>query len=154
MELLLSTYLEQTTGGEVIQEGIAHRPDEGFPGRVPDLMVLLPPKSAQIKGARFDGVADLIVEVISPDSQHRDRVEKVLEYAQAGVREYWIIDPIRQEALFYVLAANGVYAMQYPVEGVYTAQVLSGLSVEVAILWREPLPGVMETIALAQKTGE
>ena len=53
----------------------------------------------------LDGPADLVIEVISDDSVTRDRVEKFDEYLEAGVREYWVIDPRpgQQRALFYVL---------------------------------------------------
>lgn len=45
----------------------------------------------------MDGTPDLIVEVTSPESLARDRGEKYVEYEAAGVREYWLIDPDRQQ---------------------------------------------------------
>lgn len=39
------------------------------------------------------GPADLVIEVVSPGSRHRDRIEKRDLYEQYGVREFWLIDP-------------------------------------------------------------
>jgi Uma2 family endonuclease len=42
---------------------------------------------------RVMGAADLVAEVISPESRRRDRFDKRDLYEQHGVREYWLIDP-------------------------------------------------------------
>jgi Uma2 family endonuclease len=44
-------------------------------------------------------IPDLVVEVISPESAHRDYVEKRQEYLAFGIREYWIIDADRGAVL-------------------------------------------------------
>ena len=53
------------------------------------------------------GAADLCVEVVSPESVTRDCREKLTEYEQAGVREYWLIDPFRTQARFHRLTDHG-----------------------------------------------
>jgi Uma2 family endonuclease len=40
--------------------------------------------------------ADLVMEVVSEDDPERDWVTKREEYAQAGIREYWIVDPMQR----------------------------------------------------------
>ena len=45
------------------------------------------------------GPPDLAVEVLSPDSVQRDRVQKRVEYAEAGIGEYWIVDPVACDVL-------------------------------------------------------
>lgn len=49
--------------------------------------------TAQLQ-ATVTGVPDLLVEVLSPSTQRHDKVDKFRLYESAGVREYWIIDPM------------------------------------------------------------
>jgi Uma2 family endonuclease len=66
------------------------RPDG--PARIPDILFVAREHRDRIESLRLNGPADLIVELISPESVRRDRVEKLHEYAAAGVLEYWLID--------------------------------------------------------------
>jgi len=56
------------------------------------------------------GVPDLVVEILSEGTARIDREEKYLEYQQAGVLEYWIVDPFNQSIEVYSLK-NGVYEL-------------------------------------------
>ena len=62
--------------------------------REPDIVFIASEHSDRAGNEFFDG-ADLVIEVVSedPESRHRDLVEKVLDYAEARIPEYWIIDP-------------------------------------------------------------
>jgi Uma2 family endonuclease len=60
--------------------------------REPDLMFMLPANASRRHDTYWDA-ADLLVEVVSPDAPQRDLVTKRQEYAQAGIPEYWIVDP-------------------------------------------------------------
>lgn len=79
--------------------------------------------------------ADLVMEVVSPDleSHDRDYVKKRRDYAEAGIQEYWIVDP--QLERITVLALDG---KQYRVHGEFVAGerassvLLSGFSADVA----------------------
>ncbi|GIV15968.1 MAG: hypothetical protein KatS3mg022_1403 [Armatimonadota bacterium] len=95
----------------------------------------------RLKENYLDGAADLVVEVISPESRARDRGEKFYEYEAAGVREYWLIDPERKRAEFYQLDEDGAYqAMLIASKGVYHSKVLEGLWIQVEWLWQQPEP--------------
>jgi Uma2 family endonuclease len=60
--------------------------------REPDLLFMLAANSNR-RGNRFWNGADLVIEVVSEDDPDRDLVEKRADYAQAGIPEYWIVDP-------------------------------------------------------------
>jgi Uma2 family endonuclease len=78
-------------------------------------------------------VPDLAVEVISPNDPVRDRVQKRIIYARAGVREYWIIDLRRREATVFHLAAEGRFddGRTLREDDVLRSEVLAGLEVPV-----------------------
>ena len=57
----------------------------------PDLMVVC--NKEQIHEKYIDGSPSLVVEVLSPSTQAHDRVRKLRLYSQAGVGEYWLIQP-------------------------------------------------------------
>ena len=49
------------------------------------------------------GAPDLAVEIISPSSRQYDAFEKRINYARAGVQEYWLVDPIERTITIYTL---------------------------------------------------
>jgi Uma2 family endonuclease len=59
-------------------------------GREPDLLFVASEHLDRLRGTYIDGPADLVVEVVSPESEERDRVEKLAEYEAARVPEYWL----------------------------------------------------------------
>jgi Uma2 family endonuclease len=71
--------------------------DVFFPGAnpvQPDILALLPGSRAIGKGRGVEGPPDLVIEVLSPSSRGHDLLTKRALYARAGVREYWIVDPM------------------------------------------------------------
>jgi Uma2 family endonuclease len=113
--------------------------------REPDLFAVTAEHRARIGTSYLDGAADFVVEVVSPESRARDRVEKFGEYQQAGVREYWLIDPAARTAEQFRLAAGGVFepvALGTPAR--LTSEVFPGMWISVEWLWSEPLPEVFD----------
>lgn len=53
------------------------------------------------------GAPDLVVEILSPTTEGRDRGLKLKAYARYGVGEYWILDPVAQVIEVYRLTAKG-----------------------------------------------
>ena len=116
-------------------------------GREPDLLFVAREHLDRLKETYLDGPADLAVEIVSPESAGRDRGEKFYEYEQAGIPEYWLIDPQTERAEFYQLTAAGQYRLVLPdAEGTYRAAVLPDLWLRVAWLWQTPLPLVLDVV--------
>ncbi len=59
----------------------------------PDILVVLNANLHKIAEKRFIGAPDLVVEIASPGTEIYDRLSKYEAYEQAGVSEYWIVNP-------------------------------------------------------------
>jgi Uma2 family endonuclease len=112
--------------------------------REPDLLFVSRDRMDRIRDLYLDGAADVVVEVVSPDSRRRDRVEKVADYEASGVREYWLIDPRLRQMELRRLGENGRYRLIEPEGGIFTSEAIPGFRLRVDWLWREPLPKVLD----------
>ena len=102
---MLHAYIRHT-GGEVLFAPLRLRIREGK-FREPDLVLLR--DSEDVRSAdRFWTGADLVVEVVSPDDRGRDFVHKRGDYAEAGIPEYWIVEP-GTETITVLTLAGGTY---------------------------------------------
>ena len=106
----------------------------------PDIGFVASHREAIIKPGYVDGPPDLAVEIVSPESVECDYVRKRRYYEQAGVREYWIIDPDERKALFLRLdPTHGVF-VEVELSGfLFTSQALPGLRLDVRWLFERPL---------------
>ncbi len=135
----LNSYAELKALGIVFMAPVQMRLPRS--GREPDVLFVAEENRARIEGQYINGPADLAIEVISPDSRKRDQVDKFREYAQAGVREYWIVDGKKKQAAFYGLGADGAYhTLPVDKSNVFHSQVLPGLWLRVEWLWQDPQP--------------
>jgi len=73
--------------------------------RVPDLLLVLDENDLRNQD-RFWLGADLGVEIVSADNPERDTVEKVADYAEARIREYWIVNPLDETISVQTLAGE------------------------------------------------
>ncbi len=154
LSFLLHYFLSQKQLGQLVFMGLPMKYSESQPAREPDLMVLLNEHADRLRPTYVEGIADVVIEIVSPESVARDRGDKFAEYEKAGVPEYWLLDPIRSEALIYALDAQGTYE-RIPLddEERILSRVLPGFAVSQAFLWRPTLPDAVELIAEAQKLG-
>ncbi len=145
---LLRIYFGLRQFGRVISSPfVMHLP--AFPNRrrEPDLMVVLKTNPSALKATYLDGAADICIEVVSEESIERDHGDKFREYELGGVPEYWIVDPLHNEARFYRLSEAGRYVRQSEdADGNYRTTLLPGLVLRVPTLWQDELPGTAATL--------
>ena len=67
----------------------------------PDLFILCDPEKITQDGKYISGAPDFVAEVVSPSTASKDYIKKAAKYEAAGVREYWIIDPMKEHLLVY-----------------------------------------------------
>src|SRR5258708_35842505 len=106
LAVLLNLYLGTPTRGKILLAGVPMYLGDDRPAREPDLLVILSEHLEHIKATYLDGIADIVVEIVSPESDERDHGAKFVEYEAAGVPEYWLIDPLRSESTIYVLSVG------------------------------------------------
>lgn len=108
-----------------------------WPGKIrePDLMLLRDGNDPRRQDPYWTG-ADLVVEVVSEDDPGRDLITKRLEYAQAGIPEYWIVDP-RYKSIVVLTLAGETYQThgQFDGDAVLSSATLSGLSFPVSTVF-------------------
>lgn len=113
--------------------------------RLPDLWFVTKGRLDLLRPTYLDGPPDLAVEIVSPDSVARDYREKYLDYQAAGVREYWIIDPLTDN-LEAFHRAGGAFRPIAEAEGRVASEVLPGFFLRPDWLWQDPLPKVREVL--------
>jgi Uma2 family endonuclease len=144
--LLESFLMENELGGEIFGYRIAFRLNASN-GPEPDLAYL---KASGIHLARrgyIDGPPDWVVEIVSPESVERDHIKKRRLFEQAGVPEYWIIDPIRERLTCLRIGKGGSYRAIRPKKGSIGCQVIPGFWLRINWLWQKPLPAKKEVLA-------
>ena len=143
----LRIYVEARHLGDIRSEPYQMKTAPHLPGRAPDIFFIANTNRAHMKSTYLDGPAQLVVEIISPESRARDRGDKFFEYEAGGVPEYWLLDPIREQAEFYQLGENGIYQVVLSdSEGKYHSIMLPGLWLQIDWLWATPLPPLLSIL--------
>ena len=100
----------------------------------PDLVFVSTEKKAIITNDGIMGIPDLIIEIISPTSVIRDRIEKKNLYERMRVAEFWLVDPEYQSIEIYALQNNRyeLFAAATILEGELKSALFEGLVINVA----------------------
>lgn len=109
-------------------------------GRKPDLSIYLRGKAPALADSLVRIPPHLVVEVISPRPRdaRRDRVEKIRDYARAGISYYWILDPQLRTLEILELEASARYRVTVArSRGKVRAPGCPGLVLNLDDLWAE-----------------
>ena len=96
----------------------------------PDLFVVC--DRGKSDGARINGAPDLVVEILSPSNAGHDRYRKSKLYKQAGVREYWIVDPADKVVQVYSLEHNRYVVSLFEQSDILTCAIFPGLEISLS----------------------
>lgn len=102
----------------------------------PDLVVIC--DRSGLKGTGYFGTPSLIIEISSPATARNDKVWKFNKYEQAGVREYWIVEPEGKVVSIFTLQA-GRYGRpeSYPEEGQVSVGLFPDLIIDLKTVFEQ-----------------
>lgn len=124
----------QPLGGTVLYAPLRLQIREGK-FREPDLLLVRRADDPRRQNRYWLG-ADLVIEIVGPDEPERDTVVKRADYAEAGIPEYWIVDPDAESVTVLMLQKNAYveYGIYHRGEHLRSA-LLSGLTIDVGELF-------------------
>ena len=81
----------------------------------PDVLVIC--DREKIKGFGIYGAPDFLVEILSKSTRKKDMTIKLTKYSEAGVREYWIVDPHKRMLIIYNFMEEDFMPVMMPLKG-------------------------------------
>ncbi|CAN5780601.1 hypothetical protein BH10CHL1_BH10CHL1_30630 [soil metagenome] len=146
---LLRNYIKFFHLGQIFSAPYEMKVTPDSNAREPDILFVTKANLARISEKKLEGPADLLIEIISPESAARDRSDKFYEYQDVGVCEYWLFDPRprRERADFWILDDNGLYGPVPLDQGIYRSTVLPNFWLNVNWLWQDKLPDPLSALA-------
>ena len=110
-------------------------PEDVYTVVQPDISVVCDPGKTHGHGCK--GAPDLVVEVTSPSTARNDHQLKFNLYQQAGVREYWIVDPAARVASVFSLKDGHYQAAAYGADATVSVGVLEGCVIDLSTVFPE-----------------
>ncbi len=144
---LLQVYVEVHDLGVILDDPFQMKASPNLPGRAPDIQFISKRNLSRLKKNHLEGPADVVIEIVSPGSRSIDREDKYHEYEKGGVREFWLLDPERKQAEFFILGRDRTYRpAKLEQEHTFHSSVLKGLWIDVRWLWVRPRPSVIDIL--------
>ncbi|MBS0619559.1 MAG: Uma2 family endonuclease [Spirochaetes bacterium] len=128
---MLYAYFQQQPLGVFASETDVFLPDDGDVVR-PDISMILN-ENLHIVKTHIHGAPDMVFEILSPSTRHRDLGDKAERYLKGGVKEYWIIDPA-DETLHLWINQGDVWKKKQG--NVLESGLLPGFQIETGRLWK------------------
>lgn len=120
----LFVYLEETKKGIILEAPTDVYLTELQSVVQPDIMVIMEKNRSLIYEDGVHGAPDIIFEILSGNHIH-DTVKKKSLYEEAGVKEYFVIDPANKMVVMFALNASGKYDVVYERTGKITSGILA-----------------------------
>ncbi|GFI62215.1 hypothetical protein IMSAG049_01391 [Clostridiales bacterium] len=98
----------------------------------PDISVICDKDKLDDRGC--NGSPDWIVEVVSPSTQHIDYGVKLFKYRSAGVREYWIVNPVTKTVQTYFFDGEEEYSEQLSFDSDIPVRIYNDFKINVSKL--------------------
>jgi len=142
---VLGLFSEELDLGEVFVATTTVRLSK-YQGPEPDVFFVRKKRLGIVGEKYVDGPPDLCIEVISKSSRKIDRGRKFVLYAEYGVKEYWIIDPLRDTVEFYENQEGEWVEIKPDTQGRLHSKVLPGFWLNPEWFKTFPLPPVKKTL--------
>lgn len=129
------SYLQEHPRGTIVAAPVGLILDE-HNGIQPDLVYVSQERWAIFTRRGIRGVPDLVVEILSPGTEHVDRGVKMRRFAAAGVSHYWLIGPKTRTLEEYHLGDDGYeLAGTHAADAVFRPALFPGLDISIGALW-------------------
>ena len=101
----------------------------------PDISIICDKEKLGPEGCH--GAPDLVVEILSPSNTAIEMLIKFNTYKEAGVREYWVLNPIKKDLSVYLFSGENVISRNYKEKELAPVSILDGLEIDLAPVFAE-----------------
>jgi len=109
--------------------------DDDYTVVQPDLIIVCDP--SKLDGKRCNGAPDMAIEILSPSSSDMDMFKKFAKYQQAGVSEYWMVNPVSRMVYAHILKNGRYFGKIYGDADIAPVSVLEDCKINLADVFAE-----------------